>query len=219
MNEQNLIKVVIVEDHPIFRAGLRQVISEDASILVLGEAINGADGLKMARQLNPDVLLLDIDLPEMNGLDVASEINDSQLKMGIIILTMYREENMFNAAMDRGVKGYVLKENAPGDLVACIKSVANGQYYLTASISGYLVRRNARAAELRKKVPTVSDLSPTERRILKMIGENKGSKEIAEVLFISPRTVGTHRTNISIKLGLSGSHSLIQFAIEHRSEL
>jgi len=219
MAETERIKVIIVEDHPIFREGLRHVINRDPSILVVAEASDGVEGLRLARQLLPDVALLDIDLPGATGLDIAREINDAQLSVGLVILTMHNEENMFNAAMDCGVKGYVLKENAPGDIVACIKSVSEGQYYLTASISGYLVRRNSRAAELRKKLPTISDLSPMERRILKMIGENRSSKDIAGILFISPRTVGTHRTNISMKLGLHGSHALIQFAIEHRSEL
>jgi DNA-binding NarL/FixJ family response regulator len=213
------INVVMVDDHPIFRAGLRQTIEADPRLCVVGEEGDGRSGLQLITRLRPQVAVLDIDLPQMNGLDLAGEILDEQLPVNVVILTMYREENMFNAAMDRGVKGYVLKENATGDIVACIKAVAASEHYLTASISSYLLRRTANAEQLRKKIPTLSDLTAMERRIMKMVGENKSSKEIAEVLGISPRTVGTHRTNISTKLGLQGSHGLIQFAIEHRHEL
>lgn len=213
------IRVLIVDDHPIFRDGLRQAIERDPALRVVGEAGDGPNGLKLARELRPDVAVLDVDLPQMNGLDLAGEILDLQLPVGIVMLTMYREENIFNAAMDRGAKGYVLKENAASDIVGCIQAVASGEHYLTASISGYLMRRTARVSQLARKVPSLNDLTAMERRILKLIAENKSSKEIGESLFISPRTVGTHRTNISTKLGLHGSHGLLQFAIEHRSEL
>jgi DNA-binding NarL/FixJ family response regulator len=213
------IRVLIVDDHPLFRDGLRQAIERDSGLEVVGEAGDGKSGLRLAIQLRPNVAVLDIGLPQMNGLDLAREIVEQELPVGIVILTMHSEEKMFNAAMDRGARGYVLKENASTDIVGCVKTVASGGHYLTASISSYLLRRSTRASQLRKKVPSIEDLTVMEKRILSLIAENKSSKEIGEALFISPRTVGTHRTNISLKLGLHGSHGLIQFALQHRSEL
>jgi len=132
---------------------------------------------------------------------------------------MYKEEETFNRALDVGVRGFVLKENAVDDIRNALATVALGEHYLSPSISGYLMRRRTRSEELALQKPGLDDLTKAERRILKLVSEKKTSRQIAAELFISIRTVEAHRANVSAKLGLSGSHSLLQFALENRSLL
>jgi DNA-binding NarL/FixJ family response regulator len=173
----------------------------------------------MIRELQPDIAVLDVDMPGMNGLEVARTVQKENLPTDIIVLTMYREEDMFNSAMDLGVRGYVLKDNAVTDIVACINAVAEGTYYLSPRISEYLVGRSERARALLKKRPELDTLTPTEKRVLSLIAEEKTSKEIAEEMHVALKTVENHRSNISGKLNLRGSHSLLKFAIGHKSFL
>jgi len=213
------IKVVIADDHPIFRRGLRQAIESDRSLLIVGEAGNGLEALQCIETSKPDVAVLDIEMPVFSGLEVASKVQKQRLPVEVVFLTMYKDEDMFNEALDIGVKGYVLKENTVEDIVNCIKEVAKGKYFLSPTISSYLVTRNERVKNLIKKKPELDDLTPTERKILKMIAENKTSKEIASFMNISHRTVENHRLNICNKLDIHGSHALLKFALEHKSEL
>jgi len=213
------ISVVIADDHPLFRKGLRQSIEEDASLRIVGEAGNGADALRLIEERMPDVAVLDIDMPEMRGLQVAKEVQKKKLFVGLIILTIYREEDMFNEAMDSGVRGYVMKETAVIDLLEAIKAVAIGKYYFSPAVAGHLMGRSQRAKHLLTVKPSLSDLTPAEQRILKLIALNKTSKEIADDLSISYRTVESHRTNIATKLNIHGSHSLLKFALENKSAL
>ena len=213
------IQIIIADDHPIVRRGLVQVIEAEAHLKVLAEAGDGIEALRQIRELKPAVAVLDIDMPGMGGFDVGREVRKNSLAVAIIFLTIHSEEDMFNEAMDIGALGYVLKESAVSDIVAAIRTVARGQHYITPSISGFLVNRGRKTASLEKKNPSLNDLTPAERRILKLIAEDKSSKEIGEMLFISHRTVENHRTNICQKLGLSGSHALLRFALKHRSEL
>lgn len=213
------IRVVIADDHPIFRRGLRQAIESDRSLLIVGEAGNGLEALQCIETSKPDVAVLDIEMPVFSGLEVASKVQKQRLPVEVVFLTMYKDEDMFNEALDIGVKGYVLKENTVEDIVNCIKEVAKGKYFLSPTISSYLVTRNDRVKNLIKKKPELDDLTPTERKILKMIAENKTSKEIASFMNISHRTVENHRLNICNKLDIHGSHALLKFALEHKSEL
>jgi DNA-binding NarL/FixJ family response regulator len=213
------ISVVIADDHPLFRKGLRQAIEEDPSFTILGEAGDGATALRMIEERSPDIAVLDIDMPELRGLQVAGLVKQKQLFVAVIILTIYKEEDMFHEAMDAGVRGYVMKESAVIDLLEAMKTVAMGKYYFSPVISGYLVGRSQRAAHLLAQKPSLADLTPAEQRILKLIAFNKTSKEIADELAISYRTVETHRTNIATKLNIHGSHSLLKFAIDNKSAL
>jgi two-component system, NarL family, response regulator DegU len=212
-------KVLIVDDHPLFRDGLRQMIESDSRFELIGEAGDGETALRMIQDKKPDVAVLDVNLPRFSGLEVARKIKTKRLPTRIIILTMYKEEETFNRAMDTGVRGFVLKENAAEDILKSLAAVAEGEHYLSPSISGYLLRRRNRAEALASKIPGLDDLTKAERRILGMIAEKKTSRQIASELFISPRTVEAHRANISGKLGLRGSHSLLQFALENRSSI
>jgi DNA-binding NarL/FixJ family response regulator len=213
------IRVVIADDHPVFRQGLRQAIEMERGIKVVGEAGDGDAALLMIREREPDVAVLDINMPNTKGLDVAREVRQQSLGARIIFLTMYDDERMFNEALNAGALGYLLKDSAISDIVGGIRAVAAGQHFITPSISGYLVNRSTRSTALSENTPSLDDLTPTELRILKLIAEYKTSKEIAAQLFISYRTVENHRTSICHKLGIHGSNALIKFALEHRYEL
>jgi DNA-binding NarL/FixJ family response regulator len=213
------IKVLIVDDHPLFRSGLRQVIEADPGLELAGEAGDGVTALQRILERKPDVAVLDVDLPGQSGLDVARAIHERKIPTRVIILTMHQEEELINQALDFGVNGFVLKENAVGNILDAIEAVAAGEHYLSPEVSGHLVRRHNRAEALAGQKPGLDDLTKAERRILRLIAEKKTSREIAAELFISPRTVEAHRANISAKLELRGSHSLLLFALENRSSL
>jgi len=213
------ITVLIVDDHPLFRGGLRQVIAGDSHFEIVGEAGDGQIALQMILEKKPDVAVLDVNLPNLTGLEIAQKLQNKKLPTRFIILTMLKEEDVCNRALDLGVKGFVLKENAIEEILKAISAVADGEHYLSSTISGYLVRRRHRAETLTKQKPGLDDLTKAELRILKLIAMKKTSREIAAELFISPRTVEAHRANICSKLDLRGAHSLLQFALENRSSL
>lgn len=213
------IRILIADDHPIFRKGLRQVIEADTRLKVIEEAEDGAVALERIQALKPEIAILDVHMPNMSGFDLVRALRKKRVPVEIIILTMYKDEEMFNTAMDLGVKGYLLKDSAITEIVSSIKAVADGQPYISPVLSKLLLDRSRRAASLRETQPSLEDLTPTELRVLKLIAEYKTSKEIADELFIHPRTVDNHRTNICTKLEIHGSHALLKFALEHKSEL
>jgi len=213
------IKIVMAEDHPIVRQGLRKLIETNKNLLIVAEAGDGSEALELIETHQPDIAVLDIDMPETDGFAVVRELQKRRINVEIIFLTMHSEKAIFEAAMDLNVKGYVLKDSAVSDIVAAIKSVAKGQAFLSPALSSLLLNRRRRAAELEKEQPGLHLLTPSEKRVLKLIAENKTSKEIGEELFISYRTVEGHRANISRKLDLHGSLALIKFAATHKSEL
>jgi DNA-binding NarL/FixJ family response regulator len=213
------ISIVIADDHPIVRQGLRQALAADAGLQVLAEAGDGEEALAAIRQHRPRIALLDMDMPKLGGMEVARAIIKEKLPVEVVYLTIHSEEDLFHAAMDIGAKGYILKESASMEIVTALRTVSDGHYYVTPSLTGYLVRRNSRASTLANDVPTLNDLSPTERRILRMIAHDKSSKDIAKELFLHYRTVENHRTNICQKLQLHGHNALYRFAQKHRLTL
>jgi DNA-binding NarL/FixJ family response regulator len=213
------ISVVIADDHPIFREGLRRAVESEASLRVAAEARKDEEALALIRAHSPRVAVLDIQMPRLDGFGVARAVRAEGLAVGIAFLTVYRDEDLFNAALDLGVRGYVLKDSAATDIVSCIRAVASGQHYASPALTSHLVNRGRRAAALAGERPGLATLTPTERRVLRLIADYKTSREIADELFVSPRTVETHRSNICQKLGLHGSHALMKFALSHKSEL
>jgi DNA-binding NarL/FixJ family response regulator len=213
------ITIVIADDHPIFRRGLRGVIETDSQLKVVDEAENGITALELIQKSKPDVAILDVHMPQMGGLELARTIKEKDIQVELIFLTMYKDRAMFNAAMDLGVKGYVLKDSAINEIIGCIKSVAAGESYITPALSSFLLDRIERTNTLAKQNRIFDTLTKTERRVLKLIAEDRTSKEIGELLFIHPRTVDNHRTNICQKLDLHGSHALLRFALKHKPEL
>lgn len=211
------IRIIIVDDHPVLRRGLKQIIQDENDIEVIDEAGDGEKALELIKVKKPDIAILDIDMPKKTGLEVLKEISKSDNDVKIIFLTMYKEENVFNEAMDLGVKGYVLKESAVDDICESIRLVANNDYAISPLISNFLVKRLNLNKSFKEKTPSINNLTESERKILRLIAKNKTTKEIADELFISYKTVKTHRTNISKKLNLQGSLNLVRFALENKS--
>jgi len=209
------LKLIIADDHHIFRKGILSIVSEDADIEITGEAANGDDALRLIEENKPDIAILDIDMPGLSGLDVARKVKSQKLSTKIVILTIHKDKEYFDEALELDIKAYVLKESIANDLIDCIKRVAAGEYYISSAISGYLVEKN----KLSGKQTDIEKLTNAEKEILKLIAQNKTSAQIAGELFRSVRTVENHRNNICSKLGLKGPHALLLFAIQHKSQL
>lgn len=213
------IRIAIADDHPIFRSGLSQLLSSDERVKVVGEAENGEKALALIRQTMPDVAILDIDMPEQDGFEVAQELIKGKVPVKIVFLTMHKNQTLFNRALDLGVKGFVLKDSAMEDILNAVRAVSREQNFISPALSTFLHKRAQSSARFEEDNPSVKNLTKTERRILAMIGSYKTSKEIADELFVSRRTVDTHRNNISLKLGLKGAHALLKFALDNHDEL
>ena len=213
------ITVLVADDHPIFLRGLREAIQADPALRLVGVAEDGLAAWSQINELKPRVAVLDIDLPRLTGLEVAKKLREQKGPTALLILTMHKQEELFSEALDLGIRGYVLKENAASDLLAGIKKVADGEAYFSPSVSAFLLNRHARAAALLKRAPGLEDLTACQRHILKRIAEDRTSKEIADNLGISCRTVDNHRANICEKLNLHGTHSLLKFAYDNKSSL
>jgi DNA-binding NarL/FixJ family response regulator len=213
------ITILVADDHPIFRRGLVETLQTDPELEILFEASDGNEALSQMEELKPDVALLDVHMPKLDGLGVARAAKKRGLTTRIIFLTMHDDEETFTEAMDIGVTGYVLKESAVVDVLNGIRTVAEGRHFISPAISGYLVQRQERSRTLHAQKPGLGQLTPAEKRILRMISQDKTSKEIAEELGISPRTVETHRLHICEKLQLRGVHALVKFAFDNKSKL
>jgi two-component system response regulator DegU len=185
----------------------------------VAEADDGDSAVERIQTSRPQVAIVDVNMPGKDGFEVARAVRDQRLPTHMVILTMYKDERFFNAALDVDVKGYVLKDSAITEVVGCLKAVAAGDTYISPQLSRFLINRTRRADRLAREKPSVSGLTATERRVLKLVAEYKTSKQIAEDLCVSIRTIEHHRANVAEKLELHGSHALIKFAVAHRSEL
>lgn len=212
-------KILIADDHPVFLRGLAQIIREESDFNIVAEADDGKKALEKIKELKPDIVILDVSMPKLNGFEVARSLQVETNKPALIFLTAYKDEEMFNEAFDLGAKGYVLKSSALDDIINCIETVIKGEYCISPSLTSYLVNRRSQSSTLEKAKPGIKDLTPTELKIVRLVAESKTSKEIAAELFVSYRTIENHRSNICFKLGLHGSNSLMKFALENKSKL
>lgn len=211
--------ILLADDHPLLRKGLKETIEEENGFTVVAEASNGESALALIEQYHPAIAVLDVDMPKMSGLQVAEAVQKKKLDTRIVILTMYDNEKIFDRAMDLGVKGYLLKDNAVSEITDALQKISEGKYFITPSLSDRLVKRSAMTNTRAEEHAGLASLTETERKILRLVAENQTSKEIAEKLFISPRTVETHRNNICQKLDLQGTNSLLKFAMENKAIL
>jgi DNA-binding NarL/FixJ family response regulator len=213
------IRIVIADDHPVFAQGLRQVLIADPYMDVVADARDGEAALQCIQEHKPDVAVLDVDMPKKDGFEVLRAVQERKLAVATIFLTMHKHESIFNAALDLGVQGYVLKDAALAEVVESVKAVAAGRNFVSPTLSTYLFGRRRRAQSLLEQQPALKDLSPSEQRVLRSIADAKTSDQIASELHVSIRTIEHHRANICAKLSLHGSNALLRFALAHKSEL
>ena len=211
----NDIEVLLADDHPLIRQGLRLALEAATGFRIVAEASDGEQAIGQLRQLKPQVAVLDIDMPLLDGLRVAASARDESLPVKIIFLTVHHQESFLNKALKLGAQGYILKDTAPAEIVTGIKTVASGQPFFSPAVTAHLVGRHAGADQ----TSSLSSLTPAERAVFKLIAECRTTRQIAALLFISPRTVETHRANICQKLDLRGNHALTKFALAHQAEL
>ena len=213
------ITILIADDHPIVRKGLREIIEAESPFKVIEEAQDGLSALEQIERARPDIAILDINMPKLTGFELARKVQQERIEVAIVFMTMYKDRQMFNEALDLRARGYVLKTSALTDIIECLRAVCAGEHYISPPLASLLIERTRRVDSLIVRKPALGGLTQTELRILKLISESRMSKEIADQLCISNKTVENHRTNICAKLDLHGNNALLKFALEHRSEL
>jgi two-component system response regulator NreC len=210
------IQILIADDHAVVRQGTRAIIASEPSWKVCGVARNGREAVDLCTKLKPDILVLDLNMSDMNGLEVVLELKRRKLKTEILLFSAHQAEEVVPELFEAGVKSYVRKTDSPEHLVAAIKSLATHKPYFTPEVSALLFARFENRPGNNKLNPKQTKISRREREILRLIAGGKGNKEVAEALGISVRTAETHRANILRKLNLDSVASLVRYAIRNK---
>ncbi len=218
MSQEHEISVLIADDHPIFRQGLAFVLEREPGVKVLGEAENGLKALELIESADPDIVILDIDMPVLDGVQAAREIQNRKLRSRPIFLSMHKDMLILKSLRSLGVAGYVLKDSAMEEIVASIKAVAAGNVYLSPALNELMLDSIGPSSEY-TNFSVWDSLTQTEKKILYLITESKTNRQMADELFVTVRTIETHRYNICRKLELSGAHSLVRFAAQNKERI
>jgi DNA-binding NarL/FixJ family response regulator len=208
-----MIRILIADDHGIVRTGLKLLFERTPDIQVVGEAADGREAVRLAEELEPDVVIMDIGMPLLNGLEAASQIIRANERIGIIILSMYNDESYMLRALNAGAKGYLLKDTADDDVEGAIRSVAIGKPFFSPAIAQTLLEDYVRLMRERRVQDSYDLLTEREREVLQLLAEGKSNKEVATILDLSPYTIETHRTNLMQKLGLHNTAEIVLYAV------
>jgi len=211
---EDACRIVLVEDHTILREGLKAILSSRSDLQVVGEAGDGLGALRCVQELTPDMILMDLSMPKMGGLEAIKEIKKRCPETKIIALTVHKTEEYVLAALQAGADGYLLKDATHAELLTAIQSVRNGKHYLAPGVSEKVIEGYLEGKKTVKTKSSWETLTQREREILKLIAEGHKNKEIADYLFISLKTVEKHRANLMKKLGLHNAASLTAYALE-----
>ncbi|MHB0936810.1 MAG: response regulator [Armatimonadota bacterium] len=209
------IRVLLADDHAMVREGLRMILEAQPDMSVVGEAANGREAVRLASELKPDVVIMDIAMPELNGIDATQSIIESTGGSKVVILSMHLSSEYVARALRAGALGYLLKASASMTLVEAVRSVARGQRYLCQRVKDNLIDDYLDRYSNEQQKSPIERLSAREREVLQLITEGKSTSEIAEQLSLAPSTVDTYRSRIMQKLGLSDLSGLVKFAIRH----
>ncbi|MBE0680676.1 MAG: response regulator transcription factor [Anaerolineales bacterium] len=209
-----MIRVLLVEDHALVRAGLRALLERAGDIRVLGEASNGQEAVELTQSLKPDVVIMDIMMPRLNGIQAAEHIQNQKLSAKVLLLSMYSEEGLVHQALQSGAKGYVLKTSVSEELLEAVRKVALGETYLSAAVSSIVTESAFHPSASQSQNP-LDNLSPREKEILQLVAEEHTSAEIATMLSISEKTVEKHRANLMEKLHARNLAGVVRLAIKY----
>jgi two-component system, NarL family, response regulator NreC len=208
-----MVRMVIVDDHPFLRTGLRCVLEEHPEFRVVGEAADGREGVQLVEKEKPNLAILDIGMPNLNGIEAARQIHDSFPEVAIIMLSVHSDESYVLRALKAGARAYLLKQSAEADLITAVKAVMQGKSFFSPAVSQMLLEDYMRQLRDRQAEDTYDLLTAREREILQMVAEGKSNKEIASLLHLSPYTIETHRANMMEKLSLHNVPELILYAV------
>jgi DNA-binding NarL/FixJ family response regulator len=208
-------KILLVDDHPLFRAGLKSLLVDNPSFQIIGEAGDGEEAIRLTKTLKPDLLLLDITLPDKSGIEITRELKERFPEILIMIVSMHSRIDYITESFRAGALGYVIKESAAERLVQGLETVARGEYFLDSSLSHKVVEK---ILGFPTKEAIITDekyasLTPREEQVLRLLAEGHSAREVGEKLFISPKTVENHRANIMDKLDLHSTLDLIRYAV------
>jgi DNA-binding NarL/FixJ family response regulator len=209
-------KVLIADDHGVVRKGLRLLLEQYPEMMVIGEAANGREAVTMAASLSPQVVVLDVGMPILNGIEAAEQILKANSQIGVILLTMHADESYVLRALHVGVKGYLLKESAEDDLLLAIRSVANGKPFFSRAINEVLLEDYMRVLKQQGLSDTFDLLTTREKEVLQLLAEGRTNKEVATLLDVSPYTVESHRTNLMQKLNVHNTAEIVLYAVRKR---
>jgi two-component system, NarL family, response regulator NreC len=207
------VKVLIADDHGVVRKGLRLLLGQYPEIEVIGEAANGREVVRLATELGPNVILMDVAMPLLNGIDAAEQIRKANDQIGVIMLTMHADEGYLLRALNAGVRGYLLKESAEDDLLRAVQAVSQGKPFFSPAITHTLLEDYMRVLKEEGLSDSFELLTAREREVLQLLAEGKTNKEVASILDISLYTVESHRTNLMQKLDLHNTAEIVLYAV------
>jgi two-component system, NarL family, response regulator NreC len=210
------IRILIADDHDIVRAGIKSLLERHEDIEIVGEAGDGRQAVRLAAEVSPSIIVMDIAMPQLNGIDAAGQILRQDPEVKIIILSMYADEEFLVRALTAGVKGYLLKDAVEADLLRAVRAVATGRSFFSPVIAQTLAEDYVRQLQNRGLEDTYELLTEREREVLQLLAEGKSNKEVAAVLNVSPYTVETHRTHLMQKLNLHNTAEIVLYAVRKK---
>src|SRR5215472_9177575 len=207
------IRILLADDHTILRAGLKMMLNAQPDMEVIGEAQDGRQAMQEAQRLHPDIVLMDITMPDINGIEATRRIKKQLPEIKVLILTMHENDEYVFQALRAGASGYLLKEAADTELISALHVVQSGQFYLSPAAQSVMVGDYLQRVRIGEEKDSYNSLTEREREILKLVAEGHTNNQIAEILVISPKTVDTHRTHVMDKLNLHSRAELVKYAM------
>jgi len=211
-----MIRILIAEDHHLVRAGLKAFLQQNKDIEISGEAADGLETLEITQRINPDIVILDIGMPKLNGIQILRQITEAKLNSKVIILTMFSDTSFIKRSFQYGAKGYLLKNSVSDELLLAVRAVYRGEFFLSSAISGFILEDFLNYQKAGGSSEPFDTLSAREVEVLQLIAEGHSNNSIAHMLFISIKTVDKHRANLLTKLNVHDTAGLVRVAIKNK---